>query len=245
MIGFAFVDPYNNLRFEFDPQTAQANMTSEMVDWGIACIQRAMQKSGNALTLDASCRDDDPQRIALLQQHGFVQQAMRSLHMSRALDQPIAAPALPAGFYIRPVAGEQEVAAVVALHRAAFGSDYMTVEERLATMHLPEYEAVLDLLVIAPNGRFAAYCTCSISLEENERTGRNEGYTDPVATHPDFQRLGLARALLLTGLHKLKQRGVETAVLGTSSQNIAMQKTAKAVGFTVQSTKLWFEKPIS
>ncbi|MCA9975702.1 MAG: GNAT family N-acetyltransferase, partial [Anaerolineales bacterium] len=137
-----------------------------------------------------------------------------------------------------------EAAALAALHRAAFDTETMTVEERLATMHLPEYEAELDLVVIAPDGRFAAYCTCSISAEENARTGRNEGYTDPVATHPAFQRQGLARALLLTGLRMLQQRGVETAVLGTSSQNIAMQHVAASVGFQVQSTKLWFAKQV-
>jgi ribosomal protein S18 acetylase RimI-like enzyme len=121
----------------------------------------------------------------------------------------------------------------------------MTIEERLAMMRVPEYEAALDLLAVAPDGSLAAYCMCTISQEENERTGRQEGYTDPVATHPDYQRLGLAQALLLTGCHELKQRGMETAVLGTSSQNIPMQRTAKAVGFQVQSTKLWFAKPVT
>ena len=66
-------------------------------------------------------------------------------------------------------------------------------------MRVPEYDAELDLLAIAPGGRFAAYCLCSISQEENNRTGRNEGTTDPVATHPDFQRRGLAQALLRDG----------------------------------------------
>ena len=61
---------------------------------------------------------------------------------------------------------------------------------------------------------------------------------------PDFQQQGLARALLLTGFHKLKQRGIDTAVLGTSSENIAMQRTAQAVGFRVQFTKLWFTKSV-
>lgn len=244
IVGFAFVDPYNNLRFEFDQQAAHPDIESEIVTWGVECIRRAMQESGEFLTLDASCRDDDTERIALVEQHGFVIQEMRSLHMVRSLNEPIPTPQVPVGFRIRHVTGEQEVKALVALHRAAFGTENMTVEERLAMMRVPEYDSELDLLVIAPDGRFAAYCTCSISREENERTGRNEGYTDPVATHPDFQRRGLARALLLTGFHKLEQRGIDTAVLGTSSENVAMQRTAKAVGFRVQSTKLWFAKPV-
>ncbi|MDY7077639.1 MAG: GNAT family N-acetyltransferase [Chloroflexota bacterium] len=245
IVGFAFVDPYNNLRFEFDQQATHPDIESEIVTWGVECIRRAIQESGESLTLDASCRDDDTRRIALLERHGFVMQEMRSLHMVRSLNEPIPAPQVPVGFSIRHVTGEHEVEALVALHRAAFGTENMTVEERLAMMRVPEYDPELDLLAIAPDNRLAAYCMCSISREENERTGRNEGYTDPVATHPDFQRRGLAQALLLTGFHKLQQRGIDTAVLGTSNENIAMQRTAKAVGFRVQSTKLWFAKPVS
>jgi ribosomal protein S18 acetylase RimI-like enzyme len=245
IVGFAFVDPYNNLRFEFDQQATHPDFESEIVAWGVECIRRAIQESGESLTLDASCRDDDTERIALLERHSFVMQEMRSLHMVRSLNEPIPTPQVPVGFSIRHVTGEHEVDALVALHRAAFGTENMTIEERIAMMRVPEYDVELDLLAIAPDDRFAAYCMCSISREENERTGRNEGYTDPVATYPDFQRRGLAQALLLTGFHKLKRRGIDMAVLGTSNENIAMQRTAKAVGFHVQSTKLWFAKPVS
>ena len=100
------------------------------------------------------------------------------------------------------------------------------------------------MLAVAPDGRFAAFCVSSISVEENGRTGQQAGYTDPIGTHPDFQRRGLAQALLLTGMRLLQERGMTTAVLGTSSKNIAMQKTAESVGFKTQWTKIWFTKPI-
>lgn len=245
LIGFALVDHYHNLLFEFEPQHLTPEIESEIIAWGSACIQRAMQAQGETLTLDASCHADDAARLAFLERCGFVQQEERSLHMVCPLDQPLPAPQIPEGFTVRHVTGEEEVEALVALHRAAFGTENMTVEERLAMMHAPEYDAALDLVAVSADGRLAAYCMCSISEEENARTGRNESYTDPVATHPDFQRRGLARALLLTGLHALQQRGVENAVLGTSSENAAMQRTAEAVGFRVQSTTLWFALPIA
>ncbi len=244
IIAFAFVDSYHSLHFEFDQQAACPDLESEIVSWGETCLRRAMQEGRETLTLHASCRDDDVERIAFLKQYGFVTQKVRSLQMIRPLDGPIVVPHVPAGFSVRHVAGEHEVEALVALHRAAFGTKMMTVEERLAMMRVPDYDPALDLVAVALDGRLAATCMCSISHEENVRTGRKEGYTDPIATHPDFQRQGLAKALLLTGFHKLKQRGIETAVLGTSSENIAMQRTAQAVGFRVQSTKLWFSKSV-
>ena len=74
LVGFAFVDPYNNLSFEFDAQSATLGIESEIIAWGVACIRRTMQDRGGARTLDASCRDDDSDRIALLERHGFVLQ---------------------------------------------------------------------------------------------------------------------------------------------------------------------------
>ncbi len=241
LVGFALVDHYNNLCFESDDPGIEA----EIVDWGVQCIRRAMEATGEELTLDASCRADDTERLALLERHGFTREPLCSVSMVRSLHEPIPTPQLPAGFGIRHVTGEHEVEALVALHRAAFGTENMTVEERLAMMRTPEYDAELDLVAVAPDGRLAAYCMVSISQEENAQTGRNEGYTDPVATHPDFQRRGLAKALLLAGLRALQQRGIDTACLGTSSDNMAMQRTAQAAGFRVQSTTFWFSKPVS
>ncbi len=175
------------------------------------------------LTLDTACFEDDAWRLAVLEQHGFVVQPVYTLTFSRPLAEPIGEPLLPAGFHIRCATGEQEAEALTALHRAAFGTEHMTVEERLAMMRVPEYDPALDLIAVAPDGSLAGYCFCSISHEE----GSCLGHTDPVATHPRFQRLGLARALMLTGLRKLKERGAETAMLGTSSENTAMQQSSR------------------
>jgi ribosomal protein S18 acetylase RimI-like enzyme len=240
LVAFALVDDYNNLHFEIAPQAAGQEIEAQIVAWGIECIRKSSQ--GSPATLDASCREDNAERIAFLERHGFEQQAIHTIHMIRPLAQPIAAPQLPEGFSIRCVTGESEAQALVALHRAAHGTDHFTLKDRLAWMHTPEYDPELDLVAVAPDGALAAYCFCQISQQENARTGRNEGYTDPVATHPNFQRRGLARALLLTGLHLLKQKGAQFAALGTSSENIAMQHTATSVGFGVQSTRLWFAR---
>jgi ribosomal protein S18 acetylase RimI-like enzyme len=159
--------------------------------------------------------------------------------MVRKLAEPIPEPQLPQGFIIRPVSGTQEAEAIASTHRAAFGTEYMTIENRLAIMNTSEYDPSLDLVAVAPDGTIAAYCTCSVN-ETNK-----EGSTDPVATHPQFQRMGLARALLLTGMKILKERGMETACLGTSGANLAMQKTAESVGFHVDFRVLWFEKKVT
>jgi mycothiol synthase len=245
LIGFAILYvTYNKLLFEVAPWVTGGDVEAQMIAWGMERMQQAGHGRGEPITLEASCHEDNTERFALLERHGFVAQETRTLHMIRPFDdnEPIPEPQVPEGFVIRHVAGEHEVEPLVALHRAAFGTENATVEGRLSWMCAPEYDAELDLVAVAPDGTFAAYCMCSISAEENVFTGRNEGYTDPVATHPAFQRRGLARALLLTGFQLLRQRGVDAAVLGTSSENTAMQQAAKSVGFRVQSTTIFFTK---
>lgn len=68
----------------------------------------------------------------------------------------------------------------------------------------------------------------------------NRLYAGPGCDTPHFQPQGWAQA----GLRLLPERGAETAVLGTSS-NQAMLYTAQSVGFEVQTTTCWFSRPVS
>jgi len=210
----------------------------------VACLKRTPQTDTEELSLDAVCREDDAERVAWLIRHDFHPQSLRTLRFIRSLGESIPDPQLPAGFFIRSVTGPAELDALVALHRAAFGTDNMTVEERRAMISGPDYRRELDLVAVAPNDQLAGFCVCCIAVEENAATGRSEGYTDPIGVHPDFQRQGLARALLLTGLKLLHECGLAYAALGTSSENVAMQAAARSAGFQLESTKVWFAKSL-
>jgi mycothiol synthase len=236
-IGWAYVDEFNNLRWELDNRY-DGLIGAQIVEWGESCIRKAFVKTESA-TLDASCRENYTERISFLKRYGFRQTEETTIAMLRDLSEPIFEPKLHQGFIIRPIAGIQEAEAVAAMHRAAFGTDYMTTENRLAIMNTSEYDSSLDLVVVAPDGRIAANCICSVNEQEKV------GSTDPVATHPSFQRMGLARALLLTGFRTLKERGMLSVHLGTSGDNSAMQKTAESVGFTIGHKTIWFSKEVN
>jgi mycothiol synthase len=236
-IGWAYVDDSRNLCWEVEKQYTE-EVGREMVAWGEACIHKNLA-TGETATLDASCREGIKERLDFISQHGFHQTEVMTVHMKRQLSEPIPEFELPLGFSIRSVKGNEEAEAIASAHRAAFGTGYMTTENRLIIMNTSEYDPALDLVAIAPDGIIAAYCTCSV----NEQT--KVGTTDPVATHPDYQRLGLAKALLLKGLRMLKEHGMESASLGTNGANLAMQKAAKSVGFCLEHRVLWFEKEIS
>jgi ribosomal protein S18 acetylase RimI-like enzyme len=232
-IGWAYVDDFHNLCWELE-KTYTDTVGAEMVDWGENCVQIAAEESS---TLDASCREDYQKRLDFLSKHGFRQTENFSVHMKRDLSNPVSEPDLPDGYLIRPVSGVEEAEAIAAAHRAAFDSDYMTTENRLIIMNSSEYDPTLDLLVIAPDGMIAGYCTCSTDSS-------GEGQTDPVAVRPNYQRKGLSKALLLKGLKLLKERGMKSVHFTTSGDNISMQKAGESAGFFLESRTLWFEKEI-
>jgi GNAT superfamily N-acetyltransferase len=236
-IAWAYVDEYNNLNWELDDQYAEL-IGTKIVEWGEFCVRRKLAK-GETATLDANCREDYSERISFLDRHGFEPTQGFNVSMTRPLTDPIPEPQLSQGFVIRPIAGIHEAESVAAMHRAAFGTEYMTTENRLVIMGTSGYDPSLDLLAIAPTGEIAAYCSCSVNDQARI------GMTDPVATHPKYQRLGLSRALLLTGMRLLKERGMESAHLGTSGDNLAMQRTAESVGFTIEYNTIWFSKEVN
>jgi ribosomal protein S18 acetylase RimI-like enzyme len=241
IIGFAYVDDYYNLWFETEANYHFLDeLERQIVEWGSTCIKKRNAETGTENTLDCSCRADNTERIHLLEKHGFVQQTMRTRHYTRPLDLPIIPYPLPDSFSIRSVHSTDEVRSLVSLHQAAFGTTNMTVEQRLAMMRTPHYHPEMDLVVAAPNGELAAFCVCGF-----DDLDKNIGWTDPIGTHPHYQKIGLAKAVISAGLMMLEKAGATVAKLGTNSENVAMQKLAEQLGFVCTSEKLWFSKNVS
>jgi mycothiol synthase len=237
LIAWAYVDGYNNLIWELDLKYT-GQLGSEIVEWGEKCVRRNLSNVEKG-TLYANCRESYTERIAFLQQYGFKELEETTVTLTRSLSEAIPDPQRPPGFIIRPILGKQEAEAVATMHRAAFGTEYMTTENRLIIMSTSGYDPSLDLVAVAPDGSIAANCICSVNPQEKI------GFTDPISAHPRFQGIGLVRGLLLTGMRLLKERGMAYARLGTSGNNLRMQRSAEAVGFTVEFKTIWFSKEVN
>jgi predicted N-acetyltransferase YhbS len=124
--------------------------------------------------------------------------------MGRWLHDPITEPELPEGSSIRTIASEHEAEAWDDLYREAFGVTGTILSHHLRVMQDPDYNQNLDLAAIAPNGELAALCYCSIPGVEAGRGKVRAGTTEPVAVRQKYQRLGLGRAIILTGLRLLR-----------------------------------------
>jgi mycothiol synthase len=240
LAAFTFVDDFNNLWFEISPSHRTPLLEDEIVAWGVECVRKSNRESGQTCTLDASFGSGDAWQITMLLRNGFVQEPVRSLHYERRLDEPIQSFPIPKEYRLRCVLGEEEIPDLVALHRVAFGTDNMTEERRRVIMLAPTYEKDLDLVLVAPDEKLAAFCICGFDDPE-----KRIGYTDPIGTHSSYKGQGLAKAIVTAGLSILRERGAQKVRLGTSSENVAMQRLAESLGFVLVSEKLWFSKSVN
>ena len=69
--------------------------------------------------------------------------------------------------------------------------------------------ANLKIVVAAPDGNFAAFC--GMFYQPTHRYA----YVEPVATDPDYRRLGLGKAAVLEGIRRCADLGATTAYVGS------------------------------
>jgi ribosomal protein S18 acetylase RimI-like enzyme len=169
----------------------------------------------------------DLTREALLTGRGYEQGEDVLILNVRALDIPPPSPDLPPGYHIRSIQGEEDVAARVAVHRSAFHPSRMTVEKHRRVMAAPSYQRDLDLVVVAPDETFAAFCI--VWYDAANRLGEFE----PVGCHADYRRRGLARAVLFEGMRRIIALGGRTAVVfsGGREQDAPARALYDAAGF--------------
>ena len=154
--------------------------------------------------------DSNVDALAALERHGFEPPAADEpfmFHLVRELDG-LLQPPLPDGFELRTV-DEADVESRVDAHRSAFDPSRVTVESYRNVMAAWPYRSDLDCIAVAPDGRVAAYCLAW--LDDENRAGEFE----PVGTHADFRRRGLASAVCTFALQRLRDEGATRAVVYT------------------------------
>lgn len=150
---------------------------------------------------------------------------IRHLRLGR---QPRPSVDLADGYTIRTTQPEDlaDCQRIADLLNAAFGRTFHSAREfQNFARRAPCFRGDLDLVAVAPDGRFAAYV--GIPYDDQNRWGIFE----PVCTHPDHQRKGLARALMNEGLLRLWERGATDASVDTGDM-IAANAFYTAMGFT-------------
>jgi ribosomal protein S18 acetylase RimI-like enzyme len=115
-------------------------------------------------------------------------------------------PVLPAGFRFR-TADEAGPEAAVRAHVDAWAPTAYTAQSYEDVKQTAAYRGDLHVLVEAPDGTMAS--STIMWLDQANRTVEFE----PVGTHPDYRRLGLARTMMLHGMHLARTAGASHATV--------------------------------
>ncbi len=168
----------------------------------------------------------DHQRATRLHLHGYSPGQGAYMFMGRDLAGALTAPPLPSGYHIRHVQGEADFPERVEVHRDAFAPSRLTVDiYRKLVAEAPTYRPELDLVVVAPDETFAAYCLVWFDAVNKI------GVFEPVGCHSAHRRKGLAKAVMFEGLRRLQALGAERAFVNTLRGEPAANTLYKSVGF--------------
>ena len=226
-------EAFLTLEYIIHPSADQAVLEPEILRWGLRRGQVVANEQATTFPINVWLRADQPQPslVALLEAHELVPGAMQLVSMQHDLRKSDISSEMfpvPVGFKIRPLRGQAEVAAYVALHQAAFGSTVMQEGWRLRTLQMPQYRPELDLVAVTADGRLAAFCIGWLHPLQPL------AQVEPLGVHPDFHRLGLGQAILAALLQRLSARNVQFASLFTTSDNEPAIKFYESIGFQRQ-----------
>ena len=212
-----------------------------MLAWSADRMSETLRQVGVSQVHKSWNHPEDTAMRHALEQLGFLISGDTSVHMVCPLDRLIPGAALPDGYEARGCRGVEEVELRAAAQHAAFESSMafdQYVERFLRFMRSPVYDPQQDIVVTTPDGRIVSFC--KLWLDPVNRTGNFE----PVGTHPDFQRRGLGRAVVLEGLRRLQAWGMTRAILGTGIKNEPAIRLYEQVGFHVETQLLTYARAI-
>jgi ribosomal protein S18 acetylase RimI-like enzyme len=238
--------PFWTIDYAWHPALAPADIHSTILDWADVKARQALNTPAGRPAWFVNVLASQTKRIANLERAGFANQAnvdenpLSTVRLRRDAHHPIQVSILPEGFVIRPLAGAAEVDAYVELHQSVFESKNMTREWRQRIIQRPQYIPELDLVVVAPDGRLAAFCICWFDNKGFE--GRPSGEIEPLGVDKVFRKLGLGKAILAEGIRRLHAQGAEQVYVETENFRNAALNLYESSGFAVQETIYVFRK---
>lgn len=218
--------------FQFHPD--YHHLRGDLLDYAEANLT-TLTDDGRQRYLHAFVNDTAPQFRALVEARGYAKEPSGTRPMYR-FDIPDPFPAVPLadGFRLTSLAEECDWAKVNRVLWRGFNhpgeppSTTADLAERQQMFDTPKARRDLKIAVVAPNGEFVAFC--GMFYESTHRFA----YVEPVATDPDYRRMGLGGAAVLEGIRRCGVLGAAVAYVGSN------QMFYQALGFReVYNSDCW------
>lgn len=223
-VAWAWLGRLRTLAHEVHPRLRGGPLHEELLDW--------FESETDGDELRTSSLSTDSERLTFLRARGYeidVESDDTIYHLTEL--GSLAEPAAPDGYRLRTIE-PTDLEQRVEIHRTVWTPSRVTAESFANVQAAWPYRRDLDCVVEAPDGSFAAYCLAW--LDDANRVGEFE----PVGTHPDCHRRGLATAVCRFALLRLREEGATRAIVyslegfggGTALyESIGMREHARSV----------------
>ncbi len=212
-------------------------LEEEMIVWAEDNLAKPIE--GGKSQLNIYVFEYDSPRKLILEKRGFEKTASGGvLRRLRFGNQFLPKSELADGYILDIVNGEDinDCQKLADLINAAFNRDFHTADEfQIFSKHAPSYCKNMDLVALAPDGSYAAYAGIPYNKD------KLYGIFEPICTHPDHQRKGLAKTLMIKGLHRLKALGAKDVYVSTGDM-IPANKLYDSIGFTEAYKEYMWQK---
>jgi GNAT superfamily N-acetyltransferase len=214
--------------FQVQPDFHEKGLISEMLD--LAETKLPNTKDDGRRELIAWVNADDDLMKDLFSERGYMRSKFLAEHMRRRFFTTSLPASVPsAGYTVRALGDEDELPARSWLSWKVFhpdepDEDYQGWEWYRNVQRVPLYRRDLDIVAVAPDGELAAFCT--VWFDDVTRTAVFE----PVGTHPEHQKRGLGKAVMVEGLRRAERLGATLATV--SSYGKAAHALYESMGFT-------------
>jgi len=210
------------------------HLEAEMLDWAEAHL--AQPNKASAMGLKVFAWEYDTRRQKLLASRGYQRMSSGDILREKPYDgKPIVVPSMPMGYRlhcVRPGHAE-DCKRYAELLNASFKRTFHKAQELVTfTTQSPSFRSELELVAVAPDGKFAALA--GMIYDEDNRFGSFE----PVCATPGPRPLGLTGILMLEGYRRVRELGAEHCYVGTGT-GMAANRFYAAVGFKIIHTG-WF-----
>ncbi len=132
------------------------------------------------------------------------------------LDKPLPEAPLPPGFSLKSLAEENDFAKINNVLWRGFNHPGPPPDKEIPgrkfAQEAPNFRHDLTIVAVAPDGNFVSFCGIWY-VPQNQMT-----MVEPVATDPDYRRMGLGKAAVLEGIRRTVPLGSKVAWVGSNQQ---------------------------
>jgi GNAT superfamily N-acetyltransferase len=194
---------------EIDPE--YESLKSEMLEYA---EEHLSTESGGVHRLSVYISDDDGDFQESASEMGYVKGEVSDPMSQLPIPSPFPVVSLPSGFKLKSLAEDNDLGKLARVSWRGFNhGDGPPDDAHLNQGFMqtaPNYRKGLFVVVEAPDGEFVSYCGMWFD------SVNSIGYVEPVATDPDYRRMGLGRAAVLDSIRRCGEIGATVAWVGAT-----------------------------